>query len=103
MTNAPRAFIAFIKSYFFTGVSSMACHHRALALFTRMSTRPKRFTAATTHASHACASRRSHTTARARAPVLAPTASISAATVCIVQGSVFCGVADFAATTTSHH
>ena len=98
MMNAPRALMDWMRSNFFVGVSAMVCHQSALALLTRMSTRPNFATTALTHATQLFSSRRSSWNASA----FAPSASTSAATVWIVPGRVGWGVADLAATTTAH-
>ena len=87
--NAPRALMDWMRSNFFVGVSAMVCHQSALALLTRMSTRPNLATTALTHATQLFSSRRSSWNARA----FAPSASTSAATVWIVPGRVGWGVA----------
>eukprot|EP00964_Phaeocystis_antarctica_P047835 scaffold27695_cov64-Phaeocystis_antarctica.AAC.5 len=77
IAKEPRALIDVIRSYFLSGVSTMSCHHSALALLISTSTRPNFATVASTQACDDASSRRSTTQGRA----WTPRASTSAATV----------------------
>src|SRR3954470_10585763 len=94
--NVPLMLMSIIRSNFLAASCSVGSVAMALALFTQMSTPPKCSTAVSTVRATSSSLRTSPTTATP----LPPAASISATAVCTVPGSLGCGSAVLASSTT---